>query len=641
VAIVCCLLVLAAGLTAAQSADAQQPVAAAPAVVDGPSADVDGLGGMSVARDGTGGLVYLKQVDGVAHVFVSRLVGGAFLAPEQADVGLPGPSSEPVIAAGNGGVVLVAFINGGELFVNDRLSATGSPSGPLQLASGASSPAISISNFGKAYLAFAVAGTGGDDVRAAYYYAGRWAAPPTPLDANPADDAGSGTGRPAVIAAGDGVGIVTWGEAGHVYTRRVWGTAPSTVFEQADPPSLGGWNELAADQPEISAGGDSSFAIVAFHEVLSDGAQTQSRVLVRRLHGSVYDPLLNGDGLATPGPSGAGTPAAIVTEYGSGFVTSARTDTNALAAMTIGSGESAGPVNRVDSLPNASPPDAVAASAGIYSTMIAWQRDPGTPFMPEIRLRFAPDGTSLGPEEVLSSPALGPTDADLGLVAAGDVSGDAVVAWVQGPPGARAIVTDQLYQRPGSLAPAKLFRYARSSRPVLAWSAARELWGPMRYTVTLDGAPLPPSTATALVPPAPLTDGRHTWQVTATNPVGLTSTARAAGVWVDTVPPAGSVTITGRKRIGAVLHLQVTYTDAPPPELPVDASGIARVTVNWGDGSVYRIKHGKYHAYIRTGRYRVTVTITDRAGNVTKLVQRIRITPKPKPKPKHKRRPRH
>jgi hypothetical protein len=31
---------------------------------------------MSIARDGTGALVYLKDVLGVPHVFVSRLAGG-------------------------------------------------------------------------------------------------------------------------------------------------------------------------------------------------------------------------------------------------------------------------------------------------------------------------------------------------------------------------------------------------------------------------------------------------------------------------------------------------------------------------------------------------------------------------------------
>ena len=38
-----------------------------------------------MAEDGTGGLVYLKRVDGVAHVFVARYAEGHWLAPIRVD----------------------------------------------------------------------------------------------------------------------------------------------------------------------------------------------------------------------------------------------------------------------------------------------------------------------------------------------------------------------------------------------------------------------------------------------------------------------------------------------------------------------------------------------------------------------------
>ncbi len=45
-----------------------------PAVtIDGPSEEIVGFGGVAMAEDGTGGVVYLKRVDGVAHVFVVAL----------------------------------------------------------------------------------------------------------------------------------------------------------------------------------------------------------------------------------------------------------------------------------------------------------------------------------------------------------------------------------------------------------------------------------------------------------------------------------------------------------------------------------------------------------------------------------------
>ena len=67
-----------------------QPSPAPPTVIDGPSAAITGLGGLSIARDGSGGLVYTKTVAGVPHVFVSALVGGQFQPAVQVDGALVG-----------------------------------------------------------------------------------------------------------------------------------------------------------------------------------------------------------------------------------------------------------------------------------------------------------------------------------------------------------------------------------------------------------------------------------------------------------------------------------------------------------------------------------------------------------------------
>ena len=158
---------------------------------------------------------------------------------------------------------------------------------------------------------------------------GNWGVEPGSFNVTPADDAGTGTGRPAVAAAGDGVGIVVWGEGGHIYTRRVWGippsgSGPSIAYEQADIPSLGGWSEVSVSDPVIGSGGDSSYVAVAFNEVFANGSQQQSRVLMRRLRGGIYDILAQSDGLSTPGVEGADDPQIAAGEYGQGFVTSSR-----------------------------------------------------------------------------------------------------------------------------------------------------------------------------------------------------------------------------------------------------------------------------------------------------------------------------
>ncbi|HUA06251.1 MAG TPA: PKD domain-containing protein [Solirubrobacteraceae bacterium] len=617
-------VVLAVGATLALASPAlAQPSPAPPVVIDGPSAAISSLGGLSVARDGTGGLVYLKSVSGVPQVFVSALVGGQFQPPVQVDAGLGGASSQPVIAAGNGGVLLIGFINGGVLYVVDRAGPTAGFGAPDALAGGASNPSLQMSNFGKAYLAFTAADGAGHDVRAAYYYNGAWALEGAPLNATPADDAGTGAGAPQVATAGDGVAIVTWGEGGHVYSRRVWGTAPSVVDEQADAASVSGCTEVSAGEPQVSAGGDSSYADVAFQELVSCGGLQQTRVLMNRLQGSQYDGVVSTDGLSSPGTSSADDPDVAMTEYGQGFVTSAGQASNAVVAMELGNNGAPGSMLQINSLPASEPSYPVPGVAGLFSTLVAWQQTPGTAGPAEIRLRYEPRASTLGPEQVLSTPASGPTDAARGLAATGDGAGDAAVAWVQGTAASSEIVVDQLYQAPATASVSKTVAYSRSTQPVLSWTPATGRWGPITYTVTLDRMQLGQTGGSSLRVPVALGNGPHTWYVTTSNPAGLTAGSRVGKVFVDTVPPVLRIAESGPRRAGSNEVVRLSYHD------PAPASGVDKLTIRWGDGTVTRVKSGTHrvvHAYRRAGRYRITVTVVDRAGNQTTVTRRIKIS---------------
>jgi hypothetical protein len=578
-------------------------------------------------------LVYLKQVGGAAHVFASPLQGGYFQPPEQIDA-LPGASSQPVVATGNGGLAIVAFINGGTLYEVMRASSSVGWGAPTPLAGGAADPAIQMSNFGKAYLAFTVADGAGRDVRAAYYSNGAWALEGPPLNNIAADDAGSGSGRPAVAAAGDGVGIVAWGEGGHIFTRRVWGATPSVVLAQADGP-LPGCTQLSADQPTIGSGGDSSYAAVAFRERLSCGGPPQARVLMNRLHGSVYDGIGSADGLPTPAADTADAPGVTVGEYGRGWVTSVRGASHDVFATFLYDNEARGGVLQINGEPNLGAPDAVPGTAGLYSNLIAWQHDPGAGAA-DIRARYAGNGAStLGPEMTLSSPGQGPANAAAGLVATGDVNGDAAVAWVQGTGSSTQIVLAQLYQTPAPIAAVTASRYVRSPRAVLSWAAQRASWGPITYTASVDGAVVGQTGAGSFTVPS-LTDGPHAWGVVAANPAGLTSTMAPARVFVDTYPPKVSLSLTGQRRAGSIVHASVRYSDTPPGVPAWHASGIVQATIYFGDGTHYRITRGKYHVYPRPGRYKVRVVVRDRAGNTTTVFRYLKIeanSPANKPSP--------
>lgn len=616
-----------AGLFAA--AAGAQPSPSPPVTIDGPNAAIISVNGLSVARDGTGGLVYLKLAGGFPHVFVSPLLGGQFQPAAEVDAGLPGGSSQPVIAAGNGGVLLVGFVNGGQLYVVQRAGTTAAFTSPGLIAASAGNPSLQMSNLGKAYLAFTVADGAGDDVRAAYWVGGSWSLEAAPLNAVVVgDDAGTGAGAPAVATAGDGVAIVAWGESGHVFTRRVWGTAASMVDEQADVPTVGGCGEVSAGNPAVAAGGDSSYADVAFQEVVACGGGHQTRVLVNRLRGSEYDGAVAADGLATGGESAA-DPAVTMTEYGQGFVTSEGGTSNAVFGMELGNNGSPGGVSQIDSLAGATPPDPVPATAGLFSDFVAWQQDPGTTGPGEIRIRYEPRASTLGPEQVVSSPAQGATDAARGLVADGDAGGDAALAWVQGTGASTQIVIERLYVPPGSASLAKSLVYTRTPEPFLTWSPSGARWGPITYAVAVDGVAIGQTGGDGISVSVPLHDGPHTWSVSAGNPAGLTSASKSAKVFVDTVAPRLSAKLSGARLAGSTLTLRLSYRDAPPPGLPgSDASGVAGVTIRWGDGTVTHVKPGTHrivHSYRRAGRFRITVTAVDRAGNKAAVVRRVKI----------------
>jgi hypothetical protein len=257
---------------------------------------------------------------------------------------------------------------------------------------------------------------------------------------------------------------------------------------------------------------------------------------------------------------------------------------------------------------------------------------------PEIRLRYAESANTLGAETVLSSPDQGPTDAADGLAASGNGAGETAAVWVQGAPGSRAIVANLLYRPPGPPSPvAMASKYLRTTLPTLTWLPSSELWGPVTYGVALDGTAVAQTYGTAFQPQAPLGQGPHTWSVNATNPAGETSAARARNIFIDTLAPQVTLSLTGRRVARALEHLHLRETDAPAGTSPADASGIAKTTVTWGDGTPATTKR-RYHVYVKPGRYRIRVAVTDAAGNVTRtsLVVAIKKPPKAKPKSKKK-----
>ena len=80
--------------------------------VDGP-AEIDALGDVDVARDGSGGVVYIKRDAGAPQVFLSRLQEGVWQPPEKLSGGAP--VTEAAVTATDGGRLAVAWVAGGQV----------------------------------------------------------------------------------------------------------------------------------------------------------------------------------------------------------------------------------------------------------------------------------------------------------------------------------------------------------------------------------------------------------------------------------------------------------------------------------------------------------------------------------------------
>jgi hypothetical protein len=214
------------------------------------------------------------------------------------------------------------------------------------------------------------------------------------------------------------------------------------------------------------------------------------------------------------------------------------------------------------------------------------------------------------------------------------VYGETAVVWLQGALGATTLMVDQMYQPPGPFL-TRTLRYTTTSQPVFSWTRPHG-WGPMHYSLAIDGSVVGQTYGSSGPPAAPVPDGPHRWQVFAANPGGQQSKTKVAPVFIDTVAPRVRLKLRGAPVPGSKLRGNVSYVDRPPPgEPPSDASGVTSVIVRWGDGTSTRVRLGTHaadHAYRHPGRYRITVLVSDRAGNLTRLATKLKVV---KSLPKH------
>jgi hypothetical protein len=616
-----------------------------PAVtIDGPSQEILGFGGIAMAEDGTGGLVYLKRVDGIAHVFVARYVAGHWLAPIRVDTGQPFGASWPRIGAADGGELVVVwatpFATEDGHPVDELMGATLGPGASLfnppvlidpDIESGTgASPDLAMSSTGQADVVYRVVmeqtghGTSvpllrpGDvveEVRVAHYDGNRWSElgainrdpgvsmrPPTAANA------------PQIAIGPTGNGIVVWQEPEITGVARIWarrlfasnldyvlpvsaiGLNGQSIEQDSEAPSVAfsrlGQAEVAYRQP-VGPGSPLPGPRI-FLNTLPDG---ESQNGAEFLGASVVDPDVSGGASASVGP-----PSIDIDEhrdmrllYDSNGTPRVVEGTDLGLSGTL----SLGP-------PFAGSEQAASVMDPEGGGVSAWPSvDPqGSPAV-AVREDF-PEG---GVQTALVSGGAGGEIGELSVGRSG--LGDGLVGFQQGAIGNAAIVAAQVTAPPAQFVASLTRGWIKPSAAVISWQPAESADPPLTYTVVLDGHKLatPAGVDELHLSPGGLGSGIHHVQVLATDRYGQSTLTSSLLLRIDGVPPSVKFRTTGNE-------LTVRAGDA--------YSGLDKgaVSVSFGDGQHASGRAVFHHRYARGGVYEVVVHVRDKIGN-TGIVRRL------------------
>jgi hypothetical protein len=624
------------------------------ATVDGPSTEIVALGGVAMAPDGTGGLVYVKTVSGVPHIFVSRFAAGQWGPPIRVDWDRPYPASQPAIAAAPGGRLMVVWVTQVATLVSGEIrdgmySATLDPGtaefGPSLLVdpnvgngSGVD-PSLAGAAPGKAIVAYrVVTETFGEreftnaaqlrpgdvlaDVRVARMEGDRWSRLGA-INRNPAVSmrAPTESNGPKVAIGATGRAVVAWQEPDQTGVARAWmqrigGTTlgpvlPASPESWEGAPVTGDVTGLAVAVTGIDR------AQVA--TLVEDGpAGTSSsgggRIFLTRLASNA-----SSEGGKPNGPSQveAGTSSAPVGPPAVAAADGAGKEGSMLLAYAAGT---AARVVGVDSLGHLSAPSSppgppaesgsptVASVAGEGGGSIAYKTTadgvPGVAVRQEL-----PEGGSQ--TAVLYGPVGGPV---VQLAGDGVESGDALVAFCQGEAGSLAIVGDRIAAPPARFGVQVPKKWVRPGRARIRWAEPPSGVGGLTYSLLIDGRAVSSGLTRRQVVPrrAQLASGVSRVQVLATDRLGGDILSKPVKLRVDGQPPR----LLTRLRHGGTLVLR----------LEDGQSGLkpGATRISFGDGDRARGGASFKHRYARPGRYVVRVRAADRVHN--RLVQRFRVT---------------
>lgn len=619
------------------------PVSAARAVIlpattiDGPSEAIVGFGGVAMAEDGGGGLVYLKRVEGVPHVFVSRYVGGNWLPPERIDYEEPFAASWARIGAAENGELIVVWATpfatreGKPVYelLGALLGPGGTTFGPAMIVdkdieeAAGTSPDLVMSSTGQADVVYRVLepsvanvsllrpGDVIEQVRVARFDGRRWSSLGV-INRNPGASMRPPTraNAPQIAIGPTGNAVVVWQEpdvegVARIWARRIFGStvdyvlpvtattfAGAPITDDADAPSVAlsrlGQAEVAYRQP--AGPGSPLPGPRIFLNTLPDGESANGGEFVGA---SVVDSAVAGGKAAVVGP-----PSIDIDEK-----QDVRLLYDSNGTPRVIEGDDRGLTGALSLGPQFMGSEPLAASVTNPSGggLSAWpsvdaQGDPGV----AVREDFSGGA-------VQTALVSGGAGGEVGELAVGRSGlGDGLVAFRQGQVGNAAIVAAPTTAPPVASILTVPKGWIRPSAATISWLPATSADGPLIYHVVLDGRlqPTPGGAFKLRLSARGLGSGRHRVQVLATDRNGAATLSAPSTLLIDGVPP--TVTLARAER-GVAVSVRVRDRYAG-----VDAHA---VSISFGDGAGARGRTSYLHRYARAGVYRVVVRVRDRLGN--------------------------
>jgi PKD domain len=607
--------------------------------IDGPSEEIVGFGGVAMAGDGTGGVVYLKRVEGVPHVFVARYVRGRWLAPIRVDTEEPFAASWPRIGAAEGGELIVTWATQyaltappGERPQYEMLGAMLGPGGEsfgqailidrnINEGTGAD-PQLAVSSTAQADLVYRVVeqqrpgvvelhrGDVTESVRVAHFNGLRW----TNLGAV---NRNSGVGmrpptqanEPCIAIGPTGTGIVVWQEpelsgVARIWARRIFGA----VLDYAMPVSATTYNGAPitddADGPSVAFTWLGQ-ADVAYRQAVGSGSPLPGpRIFLNVLpngesaSGAEFAGAIVADNEVPGGRSAAVGPPSIDIDEKEDL----RILYDANGTPRVIEGDDHGLTGTLSLGPRFAASEAAASVMNPQGGGVsAWPSTDahGAPAV-AVREDFPTGAVQTG---LLGGGAGGEI---AGLAVGRSGLGDGLVAWRQGPIGDSAIVAGTVSAPPAELVLSVPKGYVKPAQALASWQPALSAAGPLRYTVVLDGRrQVTPANVPELhIDPLGLSSGRHTVQLLATDADGQATLSAPSALLIDGAAPIVSIA-PAQGGHGVRVRVRDRYTNIEKHT----------VRVKFGDGHSSRGHKRVVHRYAHRGVYRVVVHVRDKLGN--------------------------